>query len=81
MLAGTFFSLSDVARLLKKEGNRKLLKKLVRYYGIKHFYCGRDLIFDQEGVDALTEAVRAWDSRPRLSEIDAETESAHARAS
>lgn len=71
MLRGPLYSLSDIARETGKEGNRKLLRLLTRHYKINAVPVGRDVVYDQEGHDALVEAVRVWDSRPKLCEIAA----------
>lgn len=67
MIAESLYSLSEAARLLKKEQNRKLLRGLIRAHQIKHYKVGQGLVLDQTGFEALSRAVDAWDSRLRLS--------------
>jgi hypothetical protein len=67
MIGKTFYSISDAARLLGKEKNRKLLRILIRQNRIPTHRVGSRMILDEGGVRDLRAAVEVWDRRPRLS--------------
>ena len=71
MAQNHFYPISETARILNKTGNRKLLRKLIRYKRIKTTVIGNSICIDDQGLRALRSAVTEWDARLRINDLAA----------
>jgi hypothetical protein len=65
-------TISEVARRLGREGNRKLLVRLIRRHRIPTGRVGNSVIIDMDGFATLKRALKAWDNRFGLAEPPAD---------
>lgn len=63
------YTISEAARELGKERNRKLIRKLIRAKKIKTFVVGSATCIAPEGFGVLKKAVHEWDGRSRLNSL------------
>jgi hypothetical protein len=66
-----YHTISDAARALGKEKNRKLLRRLIAFKKIETFEIGNYTCIDDAGLATLAEAVHEWDGRLRLKALAA----------
>jgi|GEM_PF-6297189 len=69
MTKNHYYTISKASRLLGKESNRKLVRRLIRYAKIETCQIGNSICIDERGLRSLRKAVKAWDARPRLSHL------------